>query len=95
MRSLSPQPHEEAEQQRSWWKFGSSKKEKDATEIAKEAEESLIDNIDKVIASIPADKSQFFSFTVLFFFASRLSFCLFCKVISSKAFSAIHSKQFL
>uniref|UniRef100_A0A0N5A9H1 DDHD domain-containing protein n=1 Tax=Syphacia muris TaxID=451379 RepID=A0A0N5A9H1_9BILA len=56
IRSLSPQPHEETEQQKSWWKFGSSKKEKDSTEVAKEAVESPLENIEKIIASIPPEK---------------------------------------
>lgn len=56
LRSLSPQPHEETEQQKGWWRFGSSKKEKDSAEIGKEADDSLFESVEKVIGSIPLEK---------------------------------------
>ena len=59
LRSLSPQPPEEEGNHRSWWKFGASKRDKDAIEVGKEIEESKLESVEKIVESIPPEKSMF------------------------------------
>ncbi|VDM45845.1 unnamed protein product [Toxocara canis] len=62
-RSLTPPPSEGAtgEQRKSWWKFGSARKEKDsALEIGKEIDELKLSDAEKIIEDIPPDERLLF-----------------------------------
>uniref|UniRef100_A0A915AY74 DDHD domain-containing protein n=1 Tax=Parascaris univalens TaxID=6257 RepID=A0A915AY74_PARUN len=62
-RSLTPPPSEGAiaEPRKSWWKFGNTRKEKDATmEIGKEIDESKLTDAEKIIDDIPPEDRLLF-----------------------------------
>ncbi|VDK27024.1 unnamed protein product, partial [Anisakis simplex] len=71
---MTPPPYETAaveqqqQQRKGWWKFGgggASKKEKEketasSIEIAKEMEETKLNDLDRIIDEIPMEHSKFF-----------------------------------
>lgn len=56
-RSLTPPPSESGDNKKSWWKFGSSRKEKEANEGF--AEEVKLNEAQKLIEEIPPEESRF------------------------------------